>query len=301
MKLAFHISPDDHGRPAHDVLSEKMRMSGQMIKKIRLYGRLLVNGSAARMKDPVSSGDLIEAAYEDELGTPQIRSECSIRVLHDDEWMIVCEKPSDLVTHPSWQHMDDSLIQRLSSGRLHPVMRLDRETSGLIVVAKNGHAHHLISSMPMEKEYVGIVYGQFEPSSGIIDCPIGRADNSIMIRVVRSDGRTAITEYSTIAHDDAVGLSVVRFVLRTGRCHQIRVHSRHLGHPIVGDGLYGPLSRDYKDPDFAHIEYESMINRQALHASHLLFHHPISGEMLEFISPMPADMQKLSADFYQIN
>lgn len=291
MKLVFQISSDESGSSAHEVLSRKMNMSGIMIKKVRLYGRLLVNGISCRMKDPVYEGDLIEAIYDHDTPPSEILPECNIHIYYQDEWLIVCEKPADLVTHPSWQHMDDSLIQRLSPNRLHPVMRLDRETSGLIVVAKNGYAHHLISSLPMEKEYLGIVYGNFVPTEGTIDLPIGRADNSIMIRVVRDDGKSAVTHYETIKTYDRLGVSLVRFVLSTGRCHQIRVHCRHLGHPIVCDGLYGPLSRDYTDPNFPNIENESRINRQALHANRLAFYHPITGEKMEFESPLPDDIQ----------
>lgn len=291
MRLVFQISSDENGSSAHDVLSRKMNMSGIMIKKVRLYGRLLVNGISSRMKDPVYEGDMIEAIYDHEAKQSEILTDSSIQIYYQDEWLIVCEKPADLVTHPSWQHMDDSLIQRLSKNRLHPVMRLDRETSGLIIVAKNGYAHHLISSLPMKKEYLGVVYGKMNPSSGTIDLPIGRADNSIMIRVVRDDGKSAVTHFETIETYDNHGVSLVRFVLSTGRCHQIRVHCRHLGHPLVCDGLYGPLSRDYNDPDFPRIENESRIGRQALHANKLSFYHPISGEKMEFESPLPDDIR----------
>lgn len=296
MRLIFQISSDENGLSAHDVLSQKMNMSGLMIKKVRLYGRLLVNGISSRMKDPVYEGDMIEAVYDHEEGKSEIRNDSNIKIYYQDEWLIVCEKPGNLVTHPSWQHMDDSLIQRLSENRLHPVMRLDRETSGLIIVARNGYAHHLISSLPMEKEYLGVVYGNIVPASGTIDLPIGRADNSIMIRVVRDDGKTAITHYETIKTVDHLGVSLVRFVLSTGRCHQIRVHCRHLGHPIVCDGLYGPLSRDYNDPDFPNIENESRIGRQALHANRLAFYHPITGEKMVFESPLPDDIQNFISE-----
>src|SRR5665647_993215 len=195
MRLEFTINKEEHGKMAYEVLSSRMRMSRLMIKKVRLYGRLLVNGESARMKDPVSSGDQIEALYEDEQIQAAVRIDCGIPILYEDEWLLVCEKPAGLVTHPSWQHMDDSLIRRLSEQRLHPVMRLDRETSGLIVIAKNGFAHHVISSDSMSKEYLGIVHGTFEESDGTIDLPIGRADDSIMIRAVREDGHPSVTHY----------------------------------------------------------------------------------------------------------
>jgi len=292
MKFALVIASNENGLPAYEVLSKRLNMSRLLIKKIRLYGSLLLNGEPSRMKDPVCSGDTMEATLEDER-RPTLKHPCDIKIYYEDEWIIVCEKPSGLVTHPSWQHMNDSLIQRLSDDRLHPVMRLDRETSGMIVVAKNGYAHDQIISEKMHKEYLAIVYGQFDPASGIINLPIGRSDHSIMIRVVREDGKKAVTRYATLLSNDTKNISLIRFVLETGRCHQIRVHARHLGHPLVGDGLYGPLSDDYPAPDILMYSCENQIERQALHASFLSFTHPFSREWMSFHSPLPTDMLRL--------
>lgn len=293
MRLEFTINHDEHGKMAYEILSGRMKMSRLMIKKVRLYGKLLVNGKSARMKDPVSSGDHVEALYEDDQMQAVVRPDCSIPILYKDDWLIVCEKPAGLVTHPSWQHMDDSLIQRLSAQRLHPVMRLDRETSGLIVIAKNGFAHHVISSDSMSKEYLGIVHGSFKEPDGTIDLPIGRADHSIMIRTVREDGHPSVTHYHMVKYIPDKDISLVRFILETGRCHQIRVHARHLGHPLVGDGLYGPSSCDYPVPDMPSIGMDKKIERQALHACSLGFCHPITHAQLHFESEIPQDMKDL--------
>ena len=294
MKLSFVIQGNEHGKAAHEILTERMKMSRLMIKRIRLYGNLYVNGQPARMKDPVYAGDNIEAVYEDNNHISE-RPDNTIPILYEDDWLLVCEKPAGLVTHPSWQHMDDSLIQRLSNQRLHPVMRLDRETSGLIVIAKNGFAHHVISSEPMKKEYLGIVHGVFSERDGTINAPIGRASDSIMIRVIREDGHASVTHYHTEKYIDAKDISLVRFVLETGRCHQIRVHSRAMGHPLVGDGLYGPSSVDYAVSSMPSLAMDTQINRQALHACSLSFHHPISHEILRFESDLPDDMKNLLA------
>jgi len=293
MRLIFTILDSEKGKMAYEVLSARMKMSRLMIKRIRLYGQLLINGEPSRMKTPVLPGDTVEAIYEDELEQAVIRADCTIPILYDDEWLIVCEKPAGLVTHPSWQHMDDSLIQRLSGQRLHPVMRLDRETSGLIVVAKCGFAHHVISDAPMEKEYLGIVHGAFDDPDGTIDAPIGRAPDSIMIRAVKADGHPSVTHYHTEKYYPDKDISLVRFVLETGRCHQIRVHSRHLGHPIVGDGLYGPNSVDFPEPGIPSAAMDTRIGRQALHACSLSFFHPITHKKMHFESDLPADMKEL--------
>ncbi len=293
MKLNIIIEKHEHGLAAYEILSDRMRMSRLMIKKIRLYGRLHVNGAPARMKDPVYEGDHIEAAYDEENDDAVVRGDCDIPIYFEDEWLIVCEKPAGLVTHPSWQHMDDSLIQRLSEQRLHPVMRLDRETSGLIVIAKNGFAHHVVSSGPSEKKYLGILHGRLSPENGTIDAPIGRASDSIMIREVREDGHPSVTHYETVSYNKNNDISLVSFVLETGRCHQIRVHSLYMGHPIVGDGLYGPHSCDFPNPGIFSHDMDLRITRQALHACSLRFIHPITHEELSFTSPLPEDMNAL--------
>lgn len=293
MQMHISVLPEEAGMKIFEILQKRLQMSNQMIKKIRLYGELYLNNFPARMIAETSVGDDIYIIYDDAEGIVHSKPDTDIHIYYEDDWIIVCEKPGNLVTHPSWQHMDDSLLQRLCDSRLHPVMRLDRETSGLIVIAKNGYAHNTVSKNKMEKEYVGIVYGTFEPLEGTIDMPIGRDENSIMIRIVRDDGHPSITHYRTIQTIPERNLSVVSYKLETGRCHQIRVHSRHLGHPLVGDGLYGPVSRDFPNPEMAHLENEDRIERQALHACKLGFYHPITNEWMEFQSEMPDDMKAL--------
>ncbi len=293
MQMHITVLSDENGKKIYDILRDRLQMSNLLCKRIRLYGELYLNGFPARMIAQAEEGDDILIIYDDAEGIIHTKPDTDIKIYYEDEWIIVCEKPGNLVTHPSWQHMDDSLLQRLCDTRLHPIMRLDRETSGLIVIAKNGYAHNTVSKNKMEKEYIGIVYGAFEPEEGTIDLPIGRDENSIMIRIVREDGHPSVTHYKTLRALPERNLSVVSYKLETGRCHQIRVHSRHLGHPLVGDGLYGPRSNDFPDPDMLHIENEDKISRQALHACKLGFYHPITNEWMEFFSEMPSDMQAL--------
>jgi len=293
MQMHIPVLPSEDGRKIYDILRDRLQMSNLLCKRIRLYGELYLNGFPARMIAEAKEGDDIFIIYDDAEGTIHTRKDTDIHIYYEDDWIIVCEKPGNLVTHPSWQHMDDSLLQRLCDSRLHPIMRLDRETSGLIVIAKNGYAHNTVSKNRMEKEYIGIVYGTFEPEEGTIDLPIGRDENSIMIRIVREDGHPSVTHYKSMQVLPDRNLSVVSYKLETGRCHQIRVHSRHLGHPLVGDGLYGPRSQDFPNPDMPHIENEDKISRQALHACKLGFYHPITNEWMEFTSEIPEDMRNL--------
>ena len=209
-----------------------------------------------------------------------------------------------MVTHPSHGHLDDSLLYSLnpSPKPLHPVMRLDRETSGLIIVAKSGHIHKLFSEQEIRKEYIAAVYGKFNPLSGTIDKPIKRREGSVMIRDVFPEGtpgaNRSVTHYDTLALDEDLDISLVRFVLETGRCHQIRVHSRSEGHPLVGDGLYGPMSDDNPSDSYPLCRIlEEKCPRVALHAYKLVFSHPVTRADMYFESPVPDDIRNLSPEF----
>ncbi|WP_238550982.1 RluA family pseudouridine synthase, partial [Brevibacillus thermoruber] len=164
-----------------------------------------------------------------------------------------------------------------------PVNRLDKDTSGLLIVAKNQWAHEQFSRMQKERTlhrwYQAIVEGEVAEEEGTVDAPIGLRDDSIIVREVRPDGQPAVTRYRVLARGG--GMSWLELKLETGRTHQIRVHMSHLGHPLAGDDLYGGS--------------RTCIGRQALHAARLSFVHPRSGWAMEWSEPLPADMQELAA------
>ena len=236
----------------------------------------------------------MHAAYEDDAGL--LNKDPEIPILYEDEWIAVCVKPAGVVTHPTHGHLDDSLLTRLSDSTLHPVMRLDRETSGIIVIAKNGYAHDLMTREKMEKRYKAVVYGRFDPKEGIINKAIKRRPNSVMIREVSPDGHPSVTRYKELDYFPARDISLVEFKLETGRCHQIRVHSLSEGHPLVGDGLYGPNSTDNPSDIEGSKELDALVGRQALHAYYLSFNHPVSGEKMEYKTDLPEDMMRLIKD-----
>ena len=266
-------------------------MSNNMIKRIKLYGTMDINGVHRRVIDKVSAGDRMFAAYEDDSG--KLKAPESIKIYYEDEWIAVVEKPAGIVTHPTHGHLDDSLLTMLSDNTLHPVMRLDRETSGIIAIAKNGYAHALMAKQKMNKKYLAIVYGRYHDPEGIIDKPIKRRPDSVMIRDVAPDGHPSVTHYREVSYIKSHDISLVEFILETGRCHQIRVHSLSEGHPLVGDGLYGPNSVDNPGNIENSKELDALIGRQALHAYYLSFNHPTTGERMEFESPIPSDMKRL--------
>lgn len=293
MEFNYTVTERFNGCTLREIMVKELKMSRIMIKRVKLYGTLEVNGCHMRVIDRVSAGDRVYAAYGDDAGT--LKKDPSVTIKYEDEYLAVVVKPAGLVTHPTHNHLDDSLTQRLSDSTLHPVMRLDRETSGLLVLAKNGYVHNAISSADITKVYIAGVYGIYEPPCGIIDLPIKRRPNSVMIRDVAKDGRRCTTLYHTLHSEE--NRSLVAFRLITGRCHQIRVHSTYMHHPLIGDGLYGPLSSDNPDPSITEAGiYDPLAGRQLLHAAYLKFIHPITGEELEFEADLPEDFQRVFSD-----
>ncbi len=156
MHLCWSVGHEDHGQRAVDVLIRRTDMSRSMAKKIRLYGRLTCNGREHRMIDPVYTGDQLVAIYQANPDTPStLHSNHSLDICYIDDWLLVVNKPAGMVTHPTYLHDQGSLTSLLADFPLHPVNRLDRDTSGLVLIARNGHAHYVIARNPMRKIYVG--------------------------------------------------------------------------------------------------------------------------------------------------
>ncbi len=298
MKWEHTADSADDGKRVVDILCGRFGMSRLLTKRIRLYGTLEVNGSHYRMIDPVFDGDHIFISYQEpDVCPPSILTDKDrIRVLYCDDSVVVLDKPSDMVTHPTSGHASGTLTDFFPEQRLHPVSRLDRETSGVILLARDPHAHYILSlqhqNKSIEKEYIGFVHGIFDPQKGTIDAPIKRKPNSIMLRCTAEDGDAAVTHYETIRTFPKLDTSVVRFRLETGRTHQIRVHCLSLGHPLIGDGLYGASSKDN-----AHFQksawLDAVLGRQALHASFLSFLHPVTKERIIVDAELPEDMKML--------
>ena len=218
-----------------------------------------------------------------------------LKIVYEDEAILVIDKRAGMATIPSIHHPSQTVAtavlayyeRRNIPFTVHIVTRLDRETSGLVLVAKHRYSHSLLSmeqiNGSIERGYDAIVEGVLEQPDGVIDAPIGRKEGSIIERTVRADGKKAITHYETVQQTKTHSLINVK--PETGRTHQIRVHFSFIGHPLAGDDLYGG-SRD-------------IINRQALHCSTIRFLHPLTKKRMEFHASLPNDMTGLFSDLIQ--
>ncbi|WP_075617325.1 RluA family pseudouridine synthase [Paenisporosarcina indica] len=250
-------------------------------------GSLLVNGHEKTVRHPLSKGDIVTVIFPfEEVSLGLIRQKGNLEIIYEDDVLLIVNKPHGQSTIPSREHPSGTLANFIAyyyeqmsiPSTVHILTRLDRDTSGIVCLVKNRHIHHIMNhGHVMNKTYEAIVHGKLERTTQEIIKPIGRKGSSIIEREVREDGLFAHTDVSVIRQ--YADFSHVKCLLHTGRTHQIRVHLAHIGHPIVGDDLYGgKLDR---------------INRQALHCASVDITHPLSGKKMTFTSSLPEDIQKL--------
>jgi 23S rRNA pseudouridine1911/1915/1917 synthase len=269
-------------------------------------GHVSVNGRpAVKTSLRVEEGQTIEVDFPPPEPATVESQDLPLTILYEDADIVVIDKPAGLVVHPAAGHRDQTLVNALLfhvrdlsgvGGEIRPgiVHRLDKETSGVMIIAKNDDAHRRLTEWwgtdRVRKEYLALVYGTPTKSSGVIDAPIGRDPrNRKRMAVVRS-GRAAVTEYEVVERFRYV--SLLRCRLRTGRTHQIRVHLKHLGHPIVGDAVYsGPQWRGVPDKKLQ--KTLSSLPRQALHASRITFPHPRTEKPMTIEAPLPQDLRSV--------
>lgn len=250
---------------------------------------ILLNGKFSYMNQKLSTGDRLTVKISETKSSEKIPPiHLPLSIVYEDEDIIVINKPAGMPIHPSLNNYTNSMANALAwyyeeQGKpfiFRCCNRLDRDTSGLTVVSKHLVSGNILSSMvsrrEFHREYLAIVRGHVTPESGTINAPLARKPGTIIERAVDWEhGETAITHYKVV--DEKNGHSLVSLKLETGRTHQIRIHMKYLGYPLVGDYLYNP-----------DMEY---ISRQALHSHKIAFTHPITGEPMEFTVPLPEDMQ----------
>lgn len=288
-RLVFQIDKEHEGLELKEILYDQMKLSSRLIRKLKRTKNILVNGSRIAFHAKMRKGDRVEVIMEEESNQfePQ---DIPIDVVYEDMDLLILNKQPGLVVHPTKGHPIGTLANAIvyymqtqkESFKIRFVNRLDRDTSGLIMIAKNPYIQQELSKQmidhQVEKRYLAVVKGALAPEKGTIDAPIGRPDPEAITRMVFEGGQPSVTHYEVV--EQLRDAAVVRLRLETGRTHQIRVHMSHIGHPIIGDELYGGKA-------------DTLIDRQALHAEILRFTHPRTGESIEVKANIPQDMLDL--------
>ncbi len=291
-RLELAVTPELAGIKVDTLLKRHLGLSGTVVRRIKwLEDGILVDGNRVNTRFCPAAGQVLSVRLSDpQRNSGIVPAPGPLDIVYEDEDLIVLNKVAGVSVHPGPGHFDDTLGNFLvyyyeSSGQeadFHPVHRLDRGTSGLLVAAKHPHAQEVLKKQlhteHFRRVYLAVCEGILEDWTGVIDAPLGPKPGSLMEQMVRPDGKPARTRYGVLRRWG--DRSLVELELETGRTHQIRVHMAHIGHPLTGDFLYGT-------------EDKALIGRPALHSGYLSFRHPITKEKLQFSTPLPEDMARL--------
>lgn len=290
--LQLHITSELSGKTVDSLLRKHLELSGTVIRRIKwLEDGILVDGTRVTVRYRVTEGQVLSVRLTAPSSAEQpVPTEGPLDILYEDEDMVVVNKQPGILIHPSHGHFSDTIgnylmwhwVQRGEESGFHPVHRLDKGTTGLLIVAKHPHGQEKLKNQlhtgAFRRRYLAVCEGHPQPEDGTIDAPIRPVPDSLIAREVHPDGQNACTHYRVLsAHGSR---TLVELELETGRTHQIRVHMAHIGHPLTGDFLYGT-------------EDTSLIFRPALHSWQVDVTHPITGNELHFTAPLPDDIQKL--------
>ncbi len=289
-KLGWTVGQQDDGKLLREYLAERdISRSGLADIKFK-GGALVVNGDHVTVRRQLKAGDSVEVFFPEEQPSASLFPESiPLRIVYEDPFLLVVDKPAGMNTIPSREHPSGSLANGLLgyykqqgiAATIHIVTRLDRDTSGLVLIAKHRHVHHLFSKQQrageVKRTYEAFAQGKFSQESGTIEEPIARKRDSIIEREVHPSGQYACTSYQVLRQYP--GYAHVKLKLMTGRTHQNRVHLSYIGHPLIGDTLYGGSA--------------SLLSRQALHCRQIRFLHPITGAGLEFSVELPDELADL--------
>lgn len=287
--LIWRVDEADDQEKILEILYRRFEMSGRLIRKLKKDKGILIGKESRSVYSRVRKGDLIEIFFPEEVCEDVPNEGVAVKTIYEDKWILAVDKPAKLLVHPTLPGQTDTLSNGIAAHMktrgesyiIRHVNRLDRDTSGVVVIAKNSFVHDQIALQmnrrEVEKIYKALVKGRFEKKVGKLEYPIGRPDPNDIRRAVMETGKAAATLYRVLSESN--GISLVELRLMTGRTHQIRVHMAHAGHPVLGDELYG--------------EREPSMDRQALHAESYSFFHPVTKALLEIKTDLPDDMKRL--------
>jgi 23S rRNA pseudouridine1911/1915/1917 synthase len=293
-RFQINISPEDQGLPIKELLKRRLGLSSRLLRKLKQDEKVFLNGEPVKMFEKGKAGDCITLSLPEET-SGFIAESIPIEVIYEDDDLLAINKQPGYVVHPTKGHPSHTIANGVmsymmtkgDSYKIRFINRLDMDTTGLLLIGKNSHCQDDFARQAaagrVEKRYVALVQGHLTLDEGTINLPIGKPIDDQVKRAVIPEGYPSITHFRVIERYKKP-YTLVELLLETGRTHQIRVHMAHMGHPVVGDALYGG-------------EAVWMIERQALHAVRLDFDHPVTGERLSLQAPVPEDMRALMGKF----
>ena len=290
MEILYKIDKSNDGCKIGDFLKQQGYSKRSILALKRYPEKILVNGKWEFVNYILKAGDELVLNFEEEKSSIRIEpQDIPLEIVYEDEDILVVNKPAFMPIHPTVNHEKNTLANAVmyyyqKQKKQHVfrcINRLDTNTSGLTIMAKHKYSGaqlgEAMRNRKIYREYCAIVVGDDLPCEGCINMPIGKKEGSVIERMVRADGLEAVTHYKVVQNKN--GLSLIKLKLDTGRTHQIRVHMKAIGHPLIGDDLYAP-------------EY-MLMNRQALHSAKLIFPHPMTGQEIKLECHMPEDMKRI--------
>lgn len=285
-RFQIHINETDQGLPIKELLKRRLGLSSRLLRKLKQDDGVYRNGEPVKLYEKGKLGDLITLSLPSESSGFEPEP-IPIQVIYEDDDILAINKQPGYVVHPTKGHVNHTMangimhymLEKGDSYKIRFINRLDMDTSGLLLIGKNSHAQDDFARQAglglVEKRYMALVEGVMSDDRGTINLPIGKPVDDQVRRAVLSGGSPSITHFEV--RKRYKGYTLVECALETGRTHQIRVHLAHIGHPVLGDSLYGPCTSE-------------LINRQALHAARLDFNHPATGARISIEAPIPEDM-----------
>ena len=287
MEITYTI--EENNKTIKQILKERLFISDRLLTFLKKNSLILYNNDKitnlnilARLNSTVT----VDLNFEED-NNNIVPIKMDLKIIYEDEALLIIDKPAGIPVHPSILHYTNSLSNGVKyyfdsinlKKKIRPVNRLDRNTSGIVIFAKNQYIQdcliHQMQTKEFKKTYLAVVEGHLKKLNGTIDAPITRKENSIIERCVAENGEKSITHYKVLKQNFEKNYDIVECLLETGRTHQIRVHLSYIGHPLIGDTLYGNNSK--------------YISRQALHAYKVEFIHPITNKLTQFTSDLPKD------------
>ncbi len=303
MKEEFVVNAEDVNERIDSFIAKKCeKISRSLAQNLIKEEKVKVDGKTPKLSLKLKNGQKVSVDFERELDEKIKPEDIPIDILYEDDDIIVVNKPKNMVVHPAVGNRSGTLVNAILgkyalsdlNGDVRPgiVHRLDKDTTGVLVIAKNNYAHQIIAKEIQErktkKEYIALVSGLIKENEGVIDMPIGRHPTDRKKMAVVKNGKDAITEFKVLKRYEE-NYTLVKINLKTGRTHQIRVHFSHIGYPVVGDEVYSSKKNKFG------------VTTQMLHAYKLGFTHPTKNEWMEFEAPLPEYFENIIKDLKEMN